>query len=187
MFTDAFRRRFVLSTLAGCLAIAGLPADVSAKVFYARDEALELAFPGADRVETRDVYLTDEQRSRIQALARAPLETSLVTVYAGWKDGKITSWAVFDTHDVRTFPETLLVVLTADGKIAATHVLAFHEPQEYLPPARWLETLAGKSLDDDLMVGRGVTAITGSTLSTRALTAGLRRALAIWAVAVGGQ
>jgi len=186
-FTDARRRLLVLVCLAGSLAAVGLPADVQAKVYYARDEALLLAFPGVERVEARDVVLTAEQHDRIEKLAKAPLDTSLVTIYVGWRAGAPAAYAIFDTHTVRTHSETFLVVISPEGKVAATHVLAFHEPEDYLPTRRWLDTFKEKSLADEMQVGRDVAAITGSTLSTRAVTSGVRRALAIWAVTVGGK
>lgn len=187
LFTERATRLLVCACIAGGLAFAGPPAVVQAKVYHARDEALALAFPGTERVEARDIVLTQEQRDRIQKLATAPLETSLVTIYVGWRGGAPAGYAIFDTHTVRTHPETFLVVISPQGKVEASHVLAFHEPEEYLPSARWLERFKGAELTDDLQVGRGVAAITGSTLSTRAVTSGIRRALAIWAVVIGGK
>lgn len=183
----SIRQALVIACIAGGLAVAGSPAVVQAKVYHARDEALQLAFPDADRVEARDVILTKEQHDRIEKLGKAPLDTSLITVYVGWRGSAPAAYAIFDTHTVRTFPETFLVVLTPEGKVQATHVLAFHEPEEYLPSTRWLDTFKGTELTDELQVGRGVTAITGSTLSTRAVTSGIRRALAIWNVVIGGK
>jgi Na+-translocating ferredoxin:NAD+ oxidoreductase RnfG subunit len=184
------RRRlsvFLAILLAGSVLMAALPAVVCAKVYHARDEALELAFPAAERIEARDVVLTKEQHEKIEKLAKAPLESDLVTIYVGWRSGSPMAYAIFDTHTVRTFPETLLVVLSPDGKVKATHVLAFHEPEEYLTKQRWLDTFNGKELTDELQVGRGISGITGSTLSTQAVTSGIRRALAVWAVVIGGK
>ena len=164
-----------------------LPVVASARVFLARDEALHLAFPDAERVEPRDVVLTAEQHQHIEKLAGARLDSDLVTIYVAWKAGQPSAYAVFDTHTVRTFPETFLVVLTADGAVSGAHILAFHEPEEYMPTDRWLERFKGQRLSEDLQVGRGVAAITGSTLSTRAVTSGIRRVLAIWDVVIGGK
>lgn len=185
--TEHARRVLILASIAGGLAIAGLPAVVEAKVYHARDEALQLAFPGVERVETRDVVLTQQQHDRVEKLARTPLETDLVTLYVGWRAGAPAAYAIFDTHTVRTFPETFLVVISPEGKVTATHILAFHEPEEYLPTRRWLDTFQGVGLENELQVGRDVAAITGSTLSTRAITSGIRRAMAIWNVVVGGK
>jgi Na+-translocating ferredoxin:NAD+ oxidoreductase RnfG subunit len=61
-------------------------------------------------------------------------------------------------------------------------VLAFHEPPEYLPTDRWIGQFPGRKLDDDLKLGAGIQGITGATLSTQAMTSGVRRALALVAV-----
>ena len=163
-----------------------LPPAGHAKVFYSRDEALPLAFPDADRIEARDFFLTPEQRAEIEHRAKAALDSDLITVYVGHRGDQLLGYAMLDTHIVRTLPETFLVVLTADGRVAATHVLAFYEPTEYLPGPRWLEQFRSQPLSDDLQIGRGIAAITGSTLTSRAVTSGIRRALAIHAVLLRG-
>ena len=185
--TEKARRFFLPMIAAGSLALAGLPAVAFATVFHARDEALKLAFPTADSVEARDTLLTKEQHEAIEQLAKAPLESDLVTVYAGSREGAVEGYGVFDTHTVRTFPETILVVIAPDGAVRAVHVLAFHEPQEYLPNSRWFDQFKGKPVDEEMQVGRGLAAVTGSTLSTRAVSAGIRRALAIWSIVIGGK
>ena len=86
---------------------------------------------------------------------------------------------VWDAHTVRTLPEAFLVVFSPQGRITSTHVLAFHEPLEYLPATRWLEQFPGRGLDDELRVGGSIAAITGSTLTSRAVVGGLRRAMAV--------
>lgn len=171
----------------GILGVLGGALPAEAKVYYARKEALELAFPEADRIETRDFILSKEQHDRVEKLSRAPLDSDLVTVYVGWKTDAPTAYAIFDTHTVRTYPETFLVVISTKGEVQATHVLAFHEPEEYLPTRRWMDLFQGRRLDDELQLGRGIAGISGSTLSTRAVTSGIRRALAIWQVVLGGQ
>jgi hypothetical protein len=119
------------------IALAVLLAPLSApraKVFYARDEAIKLAFPDAERVEVRDLFLTPEQREAIAARATCTLDSDWLTVYVGYRGGAIDGYAIFDTHTVRTLPETFLFVLSPQGAVTATHLLAFHEPLEYSPP-----------------------------------------------------
>jgi transcriptional regulator of nitric oxide reductase len=164
------------------LAVLVLSATVSpaaATVFHARDEALELAFPAADRTEARDFYLTRAQHEEIEQIAAAELDSDLLTVYAGYEGERLLGYAIFDTHVVRTLPETFLVVLAPDGRVTATHVLAFYEPLEYAPGERWLEQFRDKREPDALRIGQGIAAITGSTLTSHAVAAGIRRALAI--------
>lgn len=181
------RRRFGAVVLAGLglwLVLRVLPAG--ATVFLAKDEALALAFPGAERIEERVFILTDAQKAEVERQARAPLESQLWTLHVGWKGTEVLGYAVIDSHVVRTMPETFMVVIDPTGTLRRVDVLAFNEPPEYLPTARWIEQFPGHRLDDDLKLGAGVQGITGATLSARAMTAGVRRALALFAVLVQG-
>jgi hypothetical protein len=155
-----------------------------AKVFFSRSEALALAFPEADRIEDEPILLGDEQAGRIEALARSRLESRLVRVYTGYRGGELLGYAFIDVHNVRTLPEAFLVVLSPQGEVRALRVLAFHEPLEYMPSARWYRQFEQKSLAAPLRLGGDVHGIVGATLSARATTQGVRRALALYEVVV---
>jgi hypothetical protein len=170
--------------LAAALLVCWPLRTADAKVFYARDEMMELAFADADNVTARDFFLTPEQRRAIEQQAQSALESDLLSVYTGWRDGRLLGYAIVDTHVVRTLPETFLVVLTPGGEIAATHVLAFYEPLDYLPSSRWLGQFEGRRLDEHFRIGDEIAAITGSTLSSRAVVGGVRRALAAYRVLI---
>lgn len=159
-----------------------LPAD--AKVFYAREEVQELAFPGSTRMEPLEFFLTGKQRASIEKLSREPLETDYVTAYAGYRADELMGYAFIDTHQVRTLPETFLVVIDPKGQVAETYVLAFYEPLEYLPADRWLGQYRGRDLAPELEVGDRIAGITGATLTAEAINGGIRRALAIHAVLI---
>ena len=169
------------------VAFALLASPGGATVYYARDEALKLAFPDADRVAPKDVFLTREQRDAIETQAKSKLDSDLITVYVGFRGDQALGYAIFDTHVVRTLPETFLVVLSPAGAVTATYLLAFYEPSEYAPPERWLAQFRDATLSDELRVGRGIVGITNSTLTSEAVTGGIRRALAIHAVVLKGQ
>lgn len=164
------------------LVVAAGSAD--AKVFYSRSEALELAFPKADRVEDHTYILSDAQVARIEILARSTLPTRLVKLYTGWKGDRVIGYAFIDSHTVRTLPEAFLVVLSPEGVVRTLRVLAFHEPIDYLPNTRWYAQFDHKALGAPLRVGGDIHGIVGATLSTRATTRGVRRALAFYEVLV---
>jgi len=160
------------------------PISSFSKVFYAKDEALKVAFPEADRVEMRTFILKNAEIQRAEQLARARIESKLFTFYVGKKAGAVIGYAAIDTHTVRTLPETFMVVLSPEGRVRTALILAFHEPLEYLPTERWYEQFAQKSLADALRVGGDVHGIVGATLSAQATARGVRRALALHAVLV---
>lgn len=187
MRATAHMKRSALGLLLWIAVAAGAGSDVvTAALFYARDEALALAFPDATRSEARNFFLTSEQRAEIERLAQARLDTDLVTIYIGYRGDEVIGYARFDTHLVRTLPETILVVLSPDGMVTATHLVAFYEPTEYIAGDRWRQQFAGKRLHDSLRVGRGIAAITGSTLTSRVVSDAVRRTLATHSVLIGG-
>jgi Na+-translocating ferredoxin:NAD+ oxidoreductase RnfG subunit len=172
-----------LSLLLVLIALCGA-GEASAKVFHSRSEALELAFPEADRVEDQTYVLRDDQVDAIEALSHCQLDTKLVKVYTGYRGSDVLGYAFIDVHNVRTLPEAFLVVLGPKGDVRTLRVLAFHEPLEYKPSDRWYTQFEEKTLDSQLRVGRDVHGIVGATLSARATTRGVRRALALYEVVV---
>jgi Na+-transporting NADH:ubiquinone oxidoreductase subunit NqrC len=160
-----------------------------AKVFYAKDEALRAAFPEADAIDKQTFFLTDDQKKQVETLARTRLDSKLVTIYSGKRRQKLVGYAMIDAHTVRTLPEAIMVVLSPEGRVTSTLVLAFYEPLEYLPPERWLRQFEGQTLAPDLRVGGKIDGITGATLTARGVTEAVRKVLALYQVLIakGGR
>lgn len=173
--------------LLAIVALLAAPAGAWAKVYHSRAEALELAFPDAERVDSETYLLSDEQIEQIRELSRSEMESKLVKVYTGVKGGEVLGYAFIDIHNVRTLPEAFMVVLAPDGGVRSLRVLAFHEPIEYQPTARWYGQFTQKSLGEPLRVGRDIHGVVGATLSARATTRGVRRALALYEVLVRSE
>jgi hypothetical protein len=166
------------------LLLAVAPATAEAKVYHSRMEALELAFPDAERIENEIHVLSDRQVTRIQDLSRCQMDSKLVNLYTGMKVDDVLGYAFIDIHNVRTMPEAFMVVLTPDGRVRTLRLLAFHEPLEYQPTRRWYDQFERKSLEQPLRLGGDIHGIVGATLSARATTCGVRRALALYEILV---
>ena len=164
-----------------------LPRVLMAEVFYAKDEALKLAFPEAEQIEEQTFVLNAEQKAKVESLAKAKIESNLITFYKGIKNGQLLGYCVIDSHMVRSMYETFMVVLTPEGTQKKVVILAFNEPLEYIASERWLSQFNDKKLSDDLWPGRGVHGIVGSTLTTNALTAGVRKILAMHTVLIAKE
>ena len=81
---------------------------------------------------------------------------------------------------MRTLPETFLVTIDESGTAKKTIILAFHEPLEYMPIERWYKQFEGKTLEKNpIWPGRDIAGVLGSTLSVRAISSGVRKALAL--------
>ena len=155
----------------------------SATVFYSKDEAFELAFGTGAEIESLPVFITDEQAAQIEKTAQTKLDSKLYTFHVGKRGGQLLGYAAIESHTVRTQPETVMILLSPTGELKRVEMLAFHEPPEYQPPARWFERLYGKPVGD-LRLNQGVDGIAGATLSSRASLDGIRKVMAIYQIAL---
>jgi hypothetical protein len=158
------------------------PGPAGARSLLTQEEALAVAFPRAAQVVRENHFLTSEQLEEARRLSEVPIGLELWTRYVGVLDGKVVGTAYFDTHLVRTLPETLLIVVGAEGRVERVEVVAFAEPPDYLPRPAWYGQFQGRRLDGELTIRRGIRSVTGATLSARAATDAVRRVLAIHGV-----
>ena len=158
---------------------SGAPVAAPAlKVLLQLDEALALAFPGCE-IERATEYLTELQVERAGKLAGRELPSAIAHPYVATREGRLVGTAYVDTHRVRTLRESVLIVVAPDQRVQRIEVLAFAEPEDYLPRGRWYQQFVGKPLDDELNLKRGIRGITGATLTARATTDAVRRVLAV--------
>jgi FMN-binding domain len=125
------------------------------------------------------VYLTEAQRARAGELAGAEVASAIVHPYVARRGGEVVGTAYFDTHRVRTLPETLMVVVDPQGQLVRVEVLSFDEPADYLPRKPWYRQFDGRPLTDGLALERDIRGVAGATLTARATTAAVRRVLAL--------
>jgi len=141
----------------------------SARVLETQQQALASAFPPGVKVERQTFFLTKEQA----AAANVPMQ--LVIRYAG-SNG---TYAYFDTHRVRTEPETIMIVIDSSGAIARVDILSFDEPTDYFPKRRWLDQFLHRRLDKDLSLSGAIRPISGASLTGAAIVNASRKLLAI--------
>lgn len=170
--------------IAICALTVGIHAPASANVFLAQDEALARAFPNGEEVSERTIVLSDEQKAEIEALAETKLTSSLFHYYEGKSNGVVSGYAVIDSRIMRSNLAVFMVVLSKDFVVQKVVLLAFNEPQEYMPSEAWLERLEKPAQIGEIFPGQGVPPIAGSTLSANGLSDGVRAVRASFDVVV---
>jgi Na+-translocating ferredoxin:NAD+ oxidoreductase subunit G len=171
----------MLACALAALLIALVPARAGARVLLTREAAFAQVFGPRARVDARTVWLTPEQATAVEQAAGAKLASARVVAYRGLVGDSLVGTAYLDTHPVRSQMETVLIVVTPGGAVGAVEVLAFDEPDDYLPPPRWLDRFDGRVLSKDLKPGLAVPSLAGATLTARAVSAAVRRTLALHA------
>jgi hypothetical protein len=140
-------------------------------------EALTLAFPGAT-LARKEHFLTDAQREQIQKLAEVEVRSKYLVAYEARLDKELQGVAFFDTHVVRTQPETVMVAISPKGVVLRIEVVQFREPQEYAAPERWTRQLLGQTLTPRLSLKADIKPLSGASLTAQAMVDASRRALA---------
>ena len=146
--------------------------------FISREQALAAMFPDS-QIHSRAVFLKKAQIEKAQALSGGEITSALIARYEIFNDGNLIARAYVDTHSVRTKKESLLIVLSPDGKVLRIEVTASEEPPEYRATSEWYQQYHGKSLDDDLYVDRAIRPLAGATLTGMAANQAVRRIMAI--------
>ncbi len=154
------------------------------RVYSTRDEALLMVFGEGVKVEKHVFYLTKDEAEEAARMARVEDVSRLLTYYRGIRDGKTTAYVTFVSHVVRTRYAVTMVVLDPDLSIRKVEVVAFYEPEEYIPDERWFRQFDGKRLSDSLWPRRDIQTVTGATLSVNTLVRETRKVLAIFEVMI---
>ena len=155
----------------------------SAKSYQTQQQAIAAAFPSL-QAERKTLFLNKEQTERIEKLARTNVGSRVVSYYVSRSTSGVSGVAFFDRQIVRDMPVTFMVAVKASGEVDRVEILAFDEPEDYLPPLRWLQLYRARRLNDDLMIGRSIPHITGASLTSQAMNDGVRRALATFEIGV---
>lgn len=157
-------------------------APAQALVYMTVDQAQQLMFPG----QTLTALPLVLSAADIAAVER----DSGVKVYAGavraWKadDGYLFVDAVIGKHDLITYA----VALNRDGKVRQTEILEYREAYGgEVRNSHWRAQFNGRQHGDPITIGRDIQNISGATLSCEHVTDGIRRLLAIYAVAIAGR
>ncbi|MHC4837076.1 MAG: FMN-binding protein [Planctomycetota bacterium] len=153
------------------------------------EEALEQAFPKAE-LGSKTHYWSKEERSHLATQAGVKKVRGMHTAWTvKAKEGgrrAAGSQAWFDLRKVRSKAQDLMVVVDAQGKVVSVTVCRFDEPIDYRPSQKWYDQFVGETLDDELVVGKDIHAVSGATMTTRATTQAVREILAADALARHG-
>jgi Na+-translocating ferredoxin:NAD+ oxidoreductase RnfG subunit len=170
--------------LAGAIATAALaPASAFAVDYMSAEQAAQLMFPEADRFDTRQVLLDaaalqalDAQGVRARS-ARWPVKLAR---HGDQTLGYVVSDAVIGKFELISYA----VGVGLDGAVKQVEVLSYRESHgsEVRLPA-WRQQFVGKTVASPLRVGDDIANISGATLSCTHVTEGVKRIVAVVAMA----
>ncbi|MFZ4715345.1 MAG: FMN-binding protein [Bacteriovoracaceae bacterium] len=142
-----------------------------AKILLTVDDALKNYYPGC-KVTEENLFLTDQQLKELEQNLGHQSKTKLFTRRV--VDCKGTkSFLYLDSETVRTQAQVLMIVVNAQNILEKVEVLAYNEPEEYIPMKKWYESFVGKGS------GNETPHISGATLTNKATVNSVNKILAI--------
>jgi len=167
-------------------ALASLEPEVSpdgpeaVRVYFSVEDALAKVFPDADAVDSTTWTPDPEQRAAIEARLGARLTETAYVFHHGRRGDRDLGWALILEEKGRFKPITFLVHIESDRSVGYVLVLVYRESRgDGVRRQRFLKQFRGNDLDDQLRLNRDIVGLTGATLSSRALTFGVRKALVL--------
>lgn len=158
------------------------PSISKGEVYLMKKEALKRAFPEADEIVKERLWLNDIQRDKISKLCNQKIEDKRMVFYGGKKSGKIIGYMLIDHYIGKSLPITYMVVLNIDGTVRDVAIMVYREPQGMeVRYKSFLKQFFGKNASSTF---KDVNAITGATISVRAITKGVKKAVSAFQVLI---
>ena len=173
-------RLLVLSGLAASSADFWLPRAEAQATYFTPRTVLADFFPKSQAVTYQRFELTAEQRSRLLRRLGYDLQKAAYTVYVAKTGETIDGYAVLDEEMGQHLPITFAVKLSPQGLVQRQEIMTYRERYgDEVRDPRFRQQFVGKSAADPLRPGEEVIAVSGATISSRAMALGVRRALVL--------
>jgi Na+-translocating ferredoxin:NAD+ oxidoreductase subunit G len=169
--------------------LAGLGKDVYEKVFLSQKEALSEVFGKGVQVTSENKEIDPKERLLLEnQLGRRFNEDNFTVYHAPSGDNNGAEYAIILDELGKHYPITFIVGMSKRFEVTKVRVMVYREKiGANVRKRRFLKQFKGKSAASELKVNQDIDHITGATISSWAITAGVKKALAIVALLEEGQ
>ena len=145
--------------------------------------AQKLAFPAASGLVEADIIYTPDQVAKIEQLSGQKVQTRGEQVWKAVESDKPLGWFILDYVIGKHLVIDYAVALDPAGKVLRVEILQYRESYGgEVANADWLAQFAGKTAKDPLAPDQDIRTISGATLSSRHVTEGVKRVLALYEI-----
>lgn len=153
------------------------------QVYLTHDQAMAVALPAHDKVVAHKLVPTAAQRDAAAHRLGRKLAEPAYTFYEGRKGNATVGWALELDEQGKHFPMTFVVGLTPGGAVHEVAVMVYRERRgDEVKRSRFLHQFQGKTAADPIMINRDVVHLTGATISSWSIAAGVKKAVVLFDV-----
>lgn len=149
------------------------------QVYLTEKQALDMVFHDL-KVEKKEITMTTEQKKNIQKRLKRKIKEDTYTVFIGKKDGKEEKYAFILDEQGKHFPMTFIVSLDNKANVDQVAVMVYREKRgDGVKRKRFLNQFKNKNSKDPIEIDNDIVHITGATISSWSMTAGVKKAVVL--------
>jgi thiamine biosynthesis lipoprotein len=170
-----------LRQVALTIAVVGLLlATAAAETLLTQEQALKIVFPKSESVTAETKVLTPEQRKTLEENTGLRFPEPDYPTFVATSKGQTDGYAVILNEIGKHEKITFIVGVSPKGKVTEVAVMEYRESRGgEVKEQRFLSQFRGKKASDPIRVNQDIVNYTGATLSSYAISRGVRRALAL--------
>ncbi len=156
------------------------PAPAFATQYLTVEQVQRTFFPAADHFVTRSAVLDPASARAIDAAHPASVANPVPAAWAAYREGELLGYLYVDAVLGKQLYFSYALGLAADGTVHNLEILEYRETHGYeVRNAAWRSQFNGHSAAAPPVFGTDIKNISGATLSSRHITEGVARLLAI--------
>jgi hypothetical protein len=160
--------------------LASVPARAQGVYFSTRDLLADF-FRSSESVTYKKVELNAGDKTRLERRLGYSLARPSYTFFVAQTAGKVDGYALIDEELGEHLPITFAVKLTPAGVVERQEIVIYREARgDEVRDARFRKQFVGKCARDPIAVDRDIDSISGATISSRAMAAGVKRAVVLF-------
>lgn len=176
---------FLQAALLPVAIVAPVHAGAVAQQLLTIPQAQAALLPRGAKCVPVAIELSSDQLKQIKDLSGMRQREKKPQVWKAVQGGSTIGWFIVDNvigkHEFITYG----TALSREGKVLGTEILEYRETHgSEVEQASWRKNFVGKSLSNPPFLNQNVPNISGATLSSRNITDGIRRLLALQKVAL---
>ena len=172
--------KIIFAGVAFAALLAARPARAD-QVYYTPRDLLADFFRSSQNVTYKKVTIDDAEKLRLEhRLGYVPQKPSY-TFYVATSGGRIDGYAFIDEELGEHQPITFAVKLSPDGKVLRQEIVVYREARgDEVRDEHFRAQFVGKSARDAIDTDQDIMAVSGATISSRAMAVGVKRAVVLF-------
>ncbi|MCB2057145.1 MAG: FMN-binding protein [Novosphingobium sp.] len=165
--------------------LAVISAPAWATDYLTVEQAQRALIPQAQTFAVFPVTLNPAQLQQIRRLSGVPQRTNQPRVWRAMRGNTVVGWVIVDEVIGKHEFITYAAGISPDGHVLGVEILSYRESKGgQVRDPNWRGRFRGKTLADPFRLNQDIPNISGATLSSRNITDGVKRLLAIHSVAL---